>query len=134
MYISAWRTSYFFAFFYILFNSFCIFPFEEWVILLSVFYIWFNLFCIFPLEETIILLSVGVFGLILFVYFRLKSELYCCGEAISLLFSGSHFWETLRVPQQPQMSCCDLFTLVTWKYTLEESHIDVTDVAMHHLL
>ena len=66
---------------------------------------------------------------ILFVYFRLKSELYCCGEAISLLFSGSHFWETLSVAQQPQTICCDLFTLVTWKYTLEESHIDVTYVS-----
>ena len=43
-----------------------------------------------------------LFCCILFVYFLLESELFQCREPISLLFTGSHFWETLTVLEKPQ--------------------------------
>ena len=45
-----------------------------------------------------------LFCCILFVYFLLESELFQCREPISLLFTGSHFWETLTVLEKPQTS------------------------------
>ena len=64
-----------------------------------------------------------LFCCILFVYFLLESELFQCREPISLLFTGSHFWETLTVLEKPQTSWWPklyfFFTVLTNQKLLE---------------
>ena len=76
-----------------------------------------------------------LFCCILFVYFLLESELFQCREPITLLFTGSHFWETLTVLEKPQTSWWPkfyfFFTVLTSQKKVEmRNHLTVVLTGM----